>query len=104
MRQKDPRVFVRGQGVEEWLKMLWNAWSRKFPKRAAAFIEHIKEQKQNLVVASGMSRDKTMAYTGSIPTDLYLVITAKYPTFFNSPLNMELAHQIFCGDYRPKRK
>jgi len=84
--------------------MLWTAWSREFPARAAAFLDHIKRQKERLWAPTGMSREKTMAYTGSIPTDLYLVITAKYPDFFNTPLNLELAHRIFMGDYRPKKK
>ena len=84
--------------------MLWQAWSREFPARAAAYLDHIKRQKETLWRPDGVSRQGLSAYTGSIPTDLYLVITAHYPDFFNTPLNMELAHKIFMGDYRPKSK
>jgi len=103
-RLKDPSILIKGAGVVEWLEMLWKAWSEKFPQRAAAYAEYVKRRREQLWQPTGMSRDGTMAYEGAIPADIYIVITAKYPDFFNTPTNYELALKVFCGDHRPKSR
>jgi len=98
-----PNLFVRGQGIEDELKRIWQRWCRAFPHDAAVYMDQVKRERQQLYVSSGMSKEGTFAYTGSIPDRIYFVILHRWPDFFKDPKNLMTAQRIFMGeDNMPK--
>jgi hypothetical protein len=85
--------------------MMFQAWSRAYPARAAAYIAHLVEEKQRLKISSGMSPDGNFMYKGAIPEELFCVIQRKYPGFFNDPKNYMAVVRTWIGeDNLPKQK
>jgi len=96
-------VYVRGQGIENFLRQVWQEWCRRYPGKAQAYREILKHTAQNLLVPSGRSRGGQFYFKGHIPRDLFFAIEARHPGFFSDPMNYLYFKRICMGDLDPLR-
>jgi len=101
-RREKHNVLVKGKALEEIVDFFLKLWQQAKPREFAQYIEILKEQKETLIVPSGMSRDGNMAFRGVIPTDLYIVLAHRCPGIWDDPKNVNLVQKLVMGDYRPK--
>ena len=98
-----PNVLMRGKAAAEWLEQACLAWARAFPEQFAVWRQYCEQQKHALINPNGMSRDKTCAYEGSIPTAIYNLACVKMGAdFWEYPEHLRLAIQLLMGEYRPE--
>lgn len=99
----ETHIHFKRKGVEDYLKKIALAWRAKFPQRAKAYEEVLKDDKKGMVNPSGMSKCGNLRFTGAVPVDVFHVIIRKYPYFFRDPKNVRTFQEIFLGKYAPER-
>lgn len=98
-------LFVKNQGLEVELRRIWEVWAQRFPTDAANYLALVQQQRKQLWVSSGMSKEGNFAYTGRIPFLLHHLIERRWPGFFRDPKNYMAALRIFMGeDNMPKER
>jgi len=95
----EKHIYFKNKGVEDFLTNVAIAWKAKYPQLAKLYKEVLEEDKRGLVNASGMSKEGNVMFSGSVPADVFVLITRKYPHFFRNPQNLRKFQEIFCGGY-----
>jgi len=97
-------ILIKGQAIEFEIEQLIDTWRRDRPGDHAAFKAIVEQEHATMFHGDGMSQDKTMAYVGKIPTDVYIVLCRRYPEFMQSADNIRKVHRWCCGERLPKHK
>lgn len=102
MRKNAHGVIVKGKAVEDQIEEWLRIWKRDKPWEFQEYLELLQREYQSLWTPSGMSRDRTMAYRGMIPQDLFIMIEATFPNYLKDPKNLMRVHRQVMGDFRPR--
>jgi len=98
-----PTIIMKGKAASEWLEQVCLAWARAFPDQFAVWRQYCEQQKAALWKPNGMSREKTCAYQGSIPTAIYTLACRKLGAdFWEYPEHLRQAIQLLMGENRPE--
>ena len=95
-------IHMKNQAVDAWIDMAIDAWANEYPDRAKIYRRMVADRASQLVSTSGVTRGGTMAYTGMVPAELFIVIQRKFPDFFQTPRHVERFYKIMLGHHKPK--
>lgn len=95
-------ILVKNQARDKELARILEIWKRDRPNDYSAYMDLIREQYETLWRPDGMSKCRTLAYTGQIPFDVFLVLERRFPELLKEPSGLIKVQRLLMGEYAPE--
>jgi hypothetical protein len=95
-------ILVKNQVRDQAVQRVLEIWRRDRPEEYKAYMDLIQEQYETLWRPDGVSRCGTVAYTGQIPLEVFMVLEKLFPELLKDPNGLIAVQRMLMGRYAPK--